>query len=136
MSCSELPFAQPPVDGELPFSKLADSGKWIWDQARLHCPLPFIPSVMDGWDPRPWDERSSNGHLMWYTRSPQDVADYISQAIDWTIANPQLNPQPTSEPPLVLITSWNEMGEGNHILPTTEDGTTYGDALAHMLTQP
>ena len=55
------PFAQPPINGILPFSKLSDAGHWTWDQAVLNSPLPFIPAAMDGWDPRPWDERSSTG---------------------------------------------------------------------------
>ena len=86
-------------------------------------------------DPRPWDERSSTGQLTWYSRTPQDVANFVSDAIDWANSNPQLRPEPSAAP-LVLITSWNEMGEGNHLLPTVEDGTSYGDALATMLTGP
>jgi hypothetical protein len=53
-----------------------------------------------------------------------------------TNSNPQLRLEPLPAPPLVLITSWNEIGEGNHLLPTVEDGTSYGDALAAMLTAP
>ncbi len=130
------PFAPPPINGMLPFSALSDAGLWVWDQARLHSALPFIPTAMDGWDPRPWDERSSTGQLTWYSRTPQDVANFVSDAIDWANSNPQLRPEPSTAPPLVLITSWNEMGEGNHLLPTVEDGTSYGDALATMLTGP
>jgi hypothetical protein len=91
---------------------------------------------MDGWGPPPWDERSSTGELMWYSRTPQDVANFVSDAIDWANSNPQLRPEPLPAPPLILITSWNEMGEGNHVLPSVEDGTSYGDALAAMLTAP
>jgi hypothetical protein len=49
------PFAPAPVRGELPFSTLSAAGHWTWDQARLHCALPFIPTAMTGWDPRPWE---------------------------------------------------------------------------------
>jgi hypothetical protein len=130
------PFAPPPINGMLPFSTLSDAGHWVWDQARLHGTLPFIPAAMDGWDPRPWDERSSSGELMWYSRTPQEVANFVSDAIDWANSNPQLRPEPLPAPPLFLIKSWNELGEGNHVLPSVEDGTSYGDALAAMLTAP
>jgi hypothetical protein len=130
------PFAQPPINGMRPLSDLSAAGHWTWDQAALISPLPFIPTAMDGWDPRPWDERASTGELMWYSRSPQEVAAFVSDAIDWANTNPQLRPEPSPAPPIVLITSWNEMGEGNHILPTVGDGTSYGDAIATMLTGP
>jgi hypothetical protein len=131
------PFAPPPVDGMLPFSTLSDAGHWTWDQAQLHSSLPFIPTAMDGWDPRPWDERqSTTGDLMWYSRTPQEVATFVQDAITWAESNPDLRPEPSPTPPLVLIEAWNEFGEGSHMVPTAGDGTTYGDALATMLQAP
>jgi IPT/TIG domain-containing protein len=131
------PFAPTPVNGMLPFSTLSAAGAWTWDQARLHCPVPFIPTAMTGWDPRPWNETEpTTGDLMWYSRTPQDVATFVSDAIAWTSSNPQLRPEPSPTPPLVLIEAWNEFGEGSHVVPTVGDGTSYGDALAAMLTTP
>ncbi len=131
------PFAPTPVNGMLPFSTLSEAGQWTWNQAQLHCPVPFIPTAMSGWDPRPWNETEPNtGDLLWYSRTPQDVATFVSTAIAWTSSNPQLRPEPSPSPPLVLIEAWNEFGEGSHILPTVSDGTSYGDALAAMLTAP
>jgi len=127
------PFVPTPVNGVVPYSGLSDAGHWTWDQATLHSPIPYVPAAMDGWDPRPWDEASSSGVLTWYSRTPQDVATLVSDAIDWANANPQLRPEPSPTPPIVLITSWNEFGEGNHILPTAGEGTSFGDALATML---
>src|SRR5208283_299741 len=131
------PFAPPPVNGMLPFSTLSQAGQLTWDQAQLHCPVPFIPTAMPGWDPRPWNETEPiTGDLLWYARTPQDVATFVNGAIAWTDSNPQLRPEPSPTPPLVLIEAWNEFGEGSHILPTVGDGTSYGDALAAMLTGP
>jgi len=99
--------------------------------------LPFIPTAMSGWDPRPWNEVEPNsGFLMWYSRTPQEVAQFISDSIDWTATYPQLRPEPAPTPPLVLIEAWNEFGEGSYILPTKGSGTTYGDAIAAMLLGP
>ena len=106
------------------------------NEAALYSTLPFIPSAMSGWDPRPWNEReSATGDLMWYDRSPQGVASFVQSAIAWEQSNPQLRPEPSPAPPLVLIEAWNEFGEGSHILPTVGDATSYGDALAAMLLQ-
>ena len=128
------PFAPPPINGMLPFSALSDAGLWVWDQARSIARFRLFPA-MDGWDPRPWDERSSTGQLTWYSRTPQDVANFVSDAIDWANSNPQLRPEPSTAPPLPDHVM-ERNGEGNHLLPTVEDGTSYGDALATMLTGP
>ncbi len=131
------PFAPPAVNGMLPFSTLAQAGQLTWDQAAQSSALPFIPTAMSGWDPRPWNEVEPNsGFLMWYSRTPQEVAQFISDSIDWTATYPQLRPEPAPTPPLVLIEAWNEFGEGSYILPTKGSGTTYGDAIAAMLLGP
>jgi hypothetical protein len=130
------PFAPTPVNGMVPFSTLSQAGHWTWDQAALSSSLPFIPTAMDGWDPRPWNEtESTTGDLMWYSRTPQDVATFAQDAITWAQSNPQLRPEPSPTPPLVLIEAWNEFGEGSHVLPTSGEGTSYGDAIAAMLLQ-
>jgi hypothetical protein len=137
ISFYNYPFAPPAVNGMLPFSTLSEAGQWTWNEATLSSPLPFIPTAMAGWDPRPWNETEPNtGDLMWYSRTPQDVATFVQGAITWTAANPQLRPEPAPTPPLVLIEAWNEFGEGSHVIPTAGDGTSYGDALAAMLQMP
>jgi hypothetical protein len=131
------PFAPPPVNDGLPFSALSDAGHWTWNEAALHSQLPFIPTVMAGWDPRPWNETEpTSGDLMWYSRAPQDVATFTQDAIAWAAANPQLRPEPAPTPSLVVIEAWNEFGEGSHLIPNVEDGMAFGDALAQMLQLP
>jgi len=116
------------VDGEQPFSVLAEAGRWIWGQAALNSDLPFIPTAMAGWDARPWYEPP-----VWFRRSPQEVTDLVCSAITWAESNPKLRPEPSPEPPLVFIEAWNELGEGSYLVPTVGDGTSYGHSLAAML---
>jgi hypothetical protein len=116
------------VGGEQPFSVLAEAGQWVWGQAALNSALPFIPTAMAGWDARPWYEPP-----VWFRRSPREVTDHVCAAITWANSNPQLSPEPSPGPPLVFIVAWNELGEGNYLVPTVGDGTSYGDALAAML---
>jgi hypothetical protein len=131
------PFAPPAVNGMLPFSTLSDAAHWTWNEATTSSPLPFIPTAMAGWDPRPWNEKEPlTGDLMWYSRTPPDVATLVQDAITWAAANPLLRPEPPPTPPLVLIEAWNEFGEGSHVIPTVGDGTSYGDALGTMLQMP
>lgn len=120
------------VSGEQPFSLVSEAGKWIWSQAVTNSKLPFIPVAMDGWDPRPWAEGN-----VWFNRTPPDVSGFVNDEINWTKSNTQLWPNnPLVNRPLVLIEAWNEIGEGSYLIPTVDDGTTYGDALATMLTGP
>jgi len=131
------PFAPQAINGMLPFSSLSSAGKWIWSQGALKSPVPFIPVSMTGWDPRPWDEREPlTNDLMWFGRSPQEVTAFVSDAITWAESNPQLHPEPSPTPPIVLMEAWNELGEGSFVIPTVGDGTSYGDSLAAMLAAP
>ena len=119
------------VSGGQPFSVLSEAGQWIWSQAAAKSPLPFIPAAMDGWDPRPWAEGN-----VFFSRSPQEVAAFVSDEIAWANSNPQLRPEPSPTPPIVLVEAWNEFGEGSHLIPTVGEGTSYGDALAALLEGP
>jgi hypothetical protein len=126
------PSAPPQVPGAQAFSELADAGEWIWTQAAAKSPLPVIPVVSDGWDPRPWTPATST----WYVRSPADVTAFVANVVDIAESSPRVRPEPSPSPPLVMMEAWNEVGEGSYILPTVGDGSSYGDALAAMLTGP
>jgi hypothetical protein len=132
VSTYNYPGAPRQIPGARPFSELADAGKWIWTQAGAASPLPVIPVVTDGWDPRPWNP----GVETWYVRSPEQVATFVDEIIAIAESTPRVRPEPSPIPPLVLMEAWNEVGEGSYLLPTVGDGTQYGDALAAMLTAP
>ena len=92
---------------------------------------------MAGWDPRPPNQPEPvTGKLVWYSRSAQDVAALLHDSIAWVQVNPLLRPEPVLAPPLVLIEAWNELGEGSSVVPGVADGSSYGDAIAQMLTAP
>ena len=116
------------VTGQQSFSLVSEAGQWIWSQAAISSPLPFLPVAMDGWDPRPWNEGN-----VWFSRDPQGVATFLDASINWANANPALRLEPSPTSPLVIMEAWNEFGEGSHLLPTVGEGTTYGDAVAAIL---
>jgi hypothetical protein len=128
---SEAPAETP---GERPFAALADAGRWIWGQMRLKSPLPFIPVAMDGWDPRPMHQAElAEGRLMWFRRTPHEVATHVADAVAWVESNPRLRPEAAPAPPVVLIEAWNELSEGSYLVPTVGEGKAYGTALASAL---
>jgi Glycosyltransferase WbsX len=124
-----------PVSGARPYSDLVTAAQAEWRRFAQASPIPYIPSVMDGWDPRPWDERPY-GDLFWFIRTPPQVAAFVRDAIAWIGANPPMRVGAASSPPLVLIEAWNELGEGGYVIPTRNEGYAYGRALASTLGLP
>jgi Glycosyltransferase WbsX len=116
------------VTGEQPFSLLLDANQWVWSQVVLTSPVPYMPLVVSG-----QDARANGTALTWSPRTPQDFVSFVNSVITLAESNPQLRPEPTPAPPLVVIGAWNELLEGSYIVPTVRDGTSYGDALAAML---
>jgi len=136
LSTYNYPFTPTVVSGVLPYSSLATAGQWMWSQCALKCPLPTIPVVTDGWDPRPWNEADPTGHLMWYSRTPADVSTDVNNTIMLASGNARLQVEPAPAPPMVIMEAWNELGEGSYIVPTVGDGTSYGDSLAALFGGP
>jgi len=101
------------ASGVQPFSELSDVGAWIWNRGALNSPLPFIPVAMGGWDARPWGENEPGRPAFWFSRSPQEVTTFVSDAITWAESNPQVRPEPSPTSPLVLIEAWNEPSSPN-----------------------
>jgi hypothetical protein len=128
--------APPETPGEQPYAILADSGRWIWRQMAQKSPLPYVPIAMDGWDPRPiYPDELAAGRLMWFRRTPEEVAGLVGDAISWAEATPRIRPEAAPAPPIVVIEAWNELSEGSYLVPTVGDGKAYGTALARVLSR-
>jgi hypothetical protein len=123
--------------GEQPFSSLADTGRWIWAESGRKSPLPVIAAVIPGDDARsPEGDHEPGRPLYWFTRTPQELAAFIADSIAWAESNPQVRVEPAPAAPLVIITAWNELGNGAYLVPTVDDGTSFGDAIGAMLATP
>jgi hypothetical protein len=122
------PTAAGPEPGGRPWSALAGAARALWHDL-AGGDKPFIPSSAAGWDPRPWSSSPpcSPAHQIWYRRSPARVASLLRDAVG--VARRERVPGP----PLVLMPSWYEYGEGHYIAPTEGDGFRYGRALARVL---
>jgi len=106
------------------------NGIWNDDTANLGSQS-YIPTIMAGWDARPWNTPPS-----WYfnpTRTPEAVGAHLQEAIDWIDNNPTL----ATPERLVMIYAWNEFGEGGYIAPTVGDPNgLYLDAIRSVLGVP
>lgn len=118
--------------GEHPFSALANAARAMWDRIAARTDRPYIPAVTVGWDPRPWQQRVDfELYRLWFKRSPEEVAQFVRDAVAWAGRNPRMRVD--AGPPLVLLSAWNELGEGAYLVPTRQDGFVYGQAIASAL---
>jgi hypothetical protein len=84
---------------------------------------PYIPTVIAGWDKRPWEDASGKGtggaKQGWYYtgRTPEQFKDFVSEAVNWMDAHPEQ----TIAERMILIYAWNELGEGGYLVPTKGD---------------
>jgi hypothetical protein len=66
---------------------------------------------MDGWDARPIAENEPGRAPFWFTRSPEKLTAFVNDAIVWAESNPQIRPEASPTPPLVLLEAWNEFSK-------------------------
>jgi hypothetical protein len=125
-------YAYPAVAGTAAgprrFDQIMRAERDVWAKFDASATQPYIPDVMVGWDPRPWNE-TIGGRLFWVRRSPAAVAAFVDAAIDW--AHSHRRPRDT-DPPIVMLEAWNELGEGSYIVPTIGDCHAYGKAVARV----
>ncbi|MDE3101501.1 MAG: glycoside hydrolase family 99-like domain-containing protein [Chloroflexota bacterium] len=117
--------------GPQPYADLVGTAESVWRVVAGHSPVPYVPAVSTGFDARPWGERV-DGHTVWFRRSPVDVAGMANDALTWLDTHPRLQAGRPGRP-LLFVTAWNELGEGDYIVPTRGDGFGYVDALAGVL---
>jgi uncharacterized repeat protein (TIGR02543 family) len=122
-------------DGPQPYSDLVAAGESSWNWYATSFDSPNIPTVMVGWDPRPWDERPA-GRLWWFESTPAEFGGFVGDAINWANEHPEQMVEPPPARPIVLVTSWNEIGEGEAVIPNRESGYGYGQALAQAVGLP
>jgi Glycosyltransferase WbsX len=124
------PAAPPEHSGERSYRELIASAETNWDRFAEKSIVPYIPDLMAGWDPRPWNERVE-GRLFWYRRTPSLFEQFLRDALEWSAGNPRALHD--KRRPLILIEAWNELGEGSYIVPTEGTCHSYGRALARAL---
>ena len=126
-----------------PYAELVNQVReHLWEKWKRE-KVPFITFATAGWDTRPRDERPPSW-CQWIkaaqdptppekqvpllddvTAKPDQIAQHIKAAVEWTKANRELNPANC-----VIIYGWNENDEGGWLLPTLNpDGTANDDRI-------
>jgi Glycosyltransferase WbsX len=95
------------------------------DRPPLDPARPILPAVVPGWDNSP---RSGRRGLVLHGSSPQRFRVHVRDALDRLAALPR-------ERRLLVVKSWNEWAEGNHLEPDQRFGRRYLEVLADELSR-
>ncbi len=97
-----------------------------WIARRNAGPLPDIPNVMMGWDPRPWHGTATRS----YRANP--APEHFEAACRDAKALVDEAPADAWYRRLVVFDNWTEFGEGHYIEPTSGTGFTYVNAIKRV----
>ena len=125
------PAAPGLAEGERPYDSLINVAIENWSRIAERSPVPYVPDVMVGWDPRPWQEKVG-GALFWYRRTPAQLERFVRKAVEWS-AQHSHERLPGQRRPMIMLEAWNELGEGSYIEPTVGNCHRYGNAVARAL---
>ncbi|WP_165829016.1 glycoside hydrolase family 99-like domain-containing protein [Flavobacterium sp. HTF] len=82
----------------------------------------YISCVFPNWDN---SSRSGKKSLIFINSNPESWKKHLQKAVDELLKNPK-------NPPFVMIKSWNEWAEGNHLEPDTKFGLKWLEALKNV----
>jgi hypothetical protein len=125
----------PAVYEEHSFTEIVDYSPKVWDAFAAVSPLPYLPCITIGWDPRPWqgpDGLGPDSHVCWHFtgRTPELVAKTVADAVAWMRQHPDI----VTSDEIAVMYAWDENGEGGYLMPTVGDGNAYLEALRPILT--
>ena len=97
-------------------------------------PVPYLPNLIAGFDPRPWEEQSPS-----FTFPTQQEWEGALTQLRGVLDSPSGRnfgfpdaSLPGGVRPAALIYAWNELGEGGMLAPTAGAGTVLLDTVARV----
>lgn len=115
----------------IPYAQFAATEAGLWaDYATSSGTV--VPWVTTGVDkrpryeyPMPWEPNHVAFKDLWVQQAqPAEIADHLSDSLEWSTANPEKTPAAT-----VLVYAWNEFDEGGWICPTMSEMQNGGSPL-------
>jgi hypothetical protein len=107
----------------IPYVPWLEGIKAAWLGKRQIGAVPDIVDVMQGWDPRPWHEKSTSSYVAAPTAGAFRAACVEAKRIvDATPGN-------GLDKRMVVFDNWCEFGEGHYIEPTSGPGFSFVDAI-------
>lgn len=101
---------------------------------QTHDPVPYLPNVIAGFDPRPWEEHSASFIAPTgaeFEAALQQLYGILVDPDNHVFGFPDES-APNGIQPAGSIYAWNEFGEGGICAPTAGSGTAYLDALTSV----
>ena len=112
-------FTGPGRGGEATYDHLVDQGEGLWKHWKNLTDDRFWPTVMAGWDRRPW---TKDQDLVRTGLTPELFKDSLQRAMN------NLNSDN-----ILMIEAWNEWGEGSILEPDIETGFAYVDVVREVV---
>ncbi len=118
------PYAGSSVTGpggeyaEMSYEHLIEQGRGLWEHWRGLTDGRFWPTVMPGWDRRPWTKDQD-------LRRVGSTAELFERSLSW--AKDAVNADR-----VVMIEAWNEWGEGSVLEPSVEERFSYLEAVRRV----
>ena len=100
---------------EASYADLIQKGEGLWAHWRKQTGGKFWPTVMPGWDRRPW---TKNIDLVRTGSTPELFEKSLRASLNYLNSDK-----------VVLVEAWNEWGEGSVVEPSVERGFSYLDAV-------
>ncbi|MHB0998975.1 MAG: glycoside hydrolase family 99-like domain-containing protein [Armatimonadota bacterium] len=103
---------------EYTYKHLIEQGENIWKSWSVMNENDFWPTVMPGWDRRPWLKDTD---LIRTGSTPELFAESLKRARNYV-----------NKDKVVMIEAWNEWGEGSILEPSVEKGFAYLDKVREV----
>lgn len=97
-------------------------------------PVPYLPNVIAGFDPRPWEEHGASFIAPTgaeFTAALTQLYTLLSDSNNRVFGFPD-DSAPNGVRPAGTVYAWNEFGEGGICAPTVGSGTALVDALSNV----
>lgn len=117
------------------YAAAAEHNYRVWDTCAQQFQLPYSPNVSMGWDPSPrtvqsdiYENRGYPWHPVLEGNTPEAFGEALRQAKQFLDRSAQPHK-------MLTINAWNEWTEGSYLLPDTQTGTAYLQAVRTVFRQ-
>jgi len=120
---------------EYPYATLAQQARTTLKN-RVADPIPWMPYLAAGWNPRPWTYPKAPPHYQRFFKFPtgKEFTDELKAMKEALEKHPSLGlpKRDGTRRKIFTIYAWNEFGEGGIVAPTKGRGTMMLDSIKHV----